>query len=271
MQVIRFKYLTVFVLAAGYFLFIGARALSAAPPAYEEIDTPRFILNIDKTSYIFKQKTPVSNIPERALKILDDAAEDIQRMFGTRPAKKLVLRFLSLPAFEQETRAPSWTTGMFYRGEIIVPLSQTRPLPDDELERTLRHEYMHAVVADLSDFRCPAWLDEGLAQMVEDNSPIVNPGIAGWLRSRQILPFSSLQKGFTVLDERLVPSAYAQSLYSTKKLTQGRGFGSVLQYLEMLNNGVDERKAFERSFGISITSFETQLRSELDALAPVKR
>ena len=53
-----------------------------------------------------------------------------------------------------------------YDGRIRVPLRTALDEPD-ELDRVLSHEFVHAVVAMLGGRTVPAWVNEGLATVLE--------------------------------------------------------------------------------------------------------
>ncbi|MCB0325137.1 MAG: hypothetical protein KDD69_16245 [Bdellovibrionales bacterium] len=239
----------------------GVRARAGSD--YTTYTTPRFTLYIGSDS---KPSEPINadEVAEQSLKILNTTYEELSRIFRTQPKRKVVLRFLSPTEFRRQTGAPEWTSAMYFRDEITIPLTKANAWERDELHRALRHEYVHAVIAELSDYRCPAWLDEGVAQLLEGQiNPLLGPALRRWVGLNPAIPLEWLQNGFTTLESAYVPAAYAQSLFATRKLIQQHGFQSVTNYLADLRKGVVERKAFERSFYRPKAQFERELTREM--------
>ena len=63
------------------------------------------------------------------------------------------------------TRLASWSAAG-YDGHIRLPIAGTWP-QRDELDRILSHDFVHALVATLAGRTVPAWLNEGLATVLE--------------------------------------------------------------------------------------------------------
>ncbi|MCB0360370.1 MAG: hypothetical protein KDD44_12065, partial [Bdellovibrionales bacterium] len=192
--------------------------------------------------------------------ILNENYEELSRIFAITPTRKVVLRFLTPEEFHAQTGAPTWTSAMFFQGEITVPLRSHGRVNSTQLRRALRHEYVHAVVAELSNNRAPAWLDEGIAQLIEGQpNPLLGPALRKWISHDSPLPLNWLENGFTTLDEKLVPTAYAQSLFATRTLVNSHGFPAVTAYLKRLGDGTESDVAFEEVFGKPLNDFERQL------------
>ncbi len=157
---------------------------------------------------------------------------------------------------------------MFYRGEISIPLRNNKSININEMKRALKHEYAHAIIADLSNFRCPAWLDEGVAQILEGQvNPVLGPALRNWVGANELLPLSWLMNGFTSLENKLVPVAYAQSLFATRKIMEDKGFETIIEYLSLLKKNYPEKEAFEKAFKSSKKEFMKSLHQEALAWA----
>lgn len=225
--------------------------------------SPRFTLYIGGEKPA-KERVNANDIAEKSFKILNQTYDELSRIFKTRPTKKVVLRFLPPEEFRRQTGAPEWTSAMYFRNEITIPLTKTTGWDEEELHRALRHEYVHAVVAELSNYKCPAWMDEGIAQLLEGQiNPLLGPALRKWIAVNQAIPLDWLHNGFTTLDAAYVPAAYAQSLFAVRKLIQTNGFSSVGTYLQHLQSGKSERRAFHLAFGMKKSLFEQELTREI--------
>lgn len=206
----------------------------------------------------------VDSIASESIEILNQNFEELSRIFAAEPTKRVILRFLSPEEFHRQTGAPSWTSAMYFRGEITVPIVKGRGANRQQLKRALRHEYVHAIVAEISGNKAPAWIDEGLAQLIEGRpNPVLGPSLRRWLADDNAMPLEWLENGFTTLEDGVVPAAYAQSLFATRTLVNTYGFEAVRNYLAQLAEGESGTRAFELAFGISQERFEVQLSQQL--------
>jgi hypothetical protein len=195
---------------------------------------------------------------------LSRAHTDFSKLFGNLPAFSTALRLLDEDAFYLSTGAPHWTNAMFYRGQILIPLSQIESVDMPDLRRSIRHEYTHALIHALSGGKAPGWLDEGLAQWAEGvENPALQPALLRWLQGNEPVPLAFLQGGFTRLQAEMVPAAYAQSLFATRRIMSDYGFEKVRLYFSELKNGSDKATAFETAFGISEAQFEQSIQLSL--------
>ncbi len=199
---------------------------------------------------------------------LEGLHSTFQRIFGTIPPFEVSLRLMDDEQFYRKTGAPRWTNAMFYRGQIIIPLSSENTADIDNIYRSVKHEYSHAVVHALSGGTCPGWLDEGLAQWVEgEENPSLLPAMVQWVnQKKQPLSFDLLQGGFTGLQKEKVPVAYAQSLYSTRYIFKEHGLGKIRKYLKLLREKKTKSLAFEESFELTESEFESKFSSYVKRL-----
>jgi hypothetical protein len=167
-------------------------------------------------------------------------------------------------SFYEMTGAPGWTNAMFFRGEIIIPLSTSKPVDLENLHRSVKHEYSHAVLAALSGGSIPGWIDEGLAQWLEgEENPALRNSLRSYLKHSSPVPLNLLQGGFTRLESNMVPAAYAQSLLAVQAMIKAYGIEKIAHYLELLRKSEDKEVAFFAAFGLSENDFEYKLHTTL--------
>lgn len=208
--------------------------------------------------------TKWSDLNQELVGGLTETHERYRKLFGSLPPVQTEIRLLDDDAFFKATGAPRWTNAMYFRGQIMIPLSNDAPIDLENLKRSIRHEYTHAIINALSSGKCPGWLDEGLAQWAEGAAnPILKKSLKRWLKSNPPVPLSMMQGGFTKLDQRIVPAAYAQSFYSTLILVRAYGFDKLAVFLRALGTGVDKSDAFFTAFNVSERAFEEGLKSAL--------
>lgn len=185
-------------------------------------------------------------------------------LFGSIPPFTVTLLLMTEQDFFESTGAPTWTTALFYRGRIIIPLSDAIVADNESLVRSIKHEYTHAVVHALTSGKCPGWIDEGLAQWAEGaEHPALSPALLRWLNTRSPVPLALLQNGFTKLNSQVVAPAYAQSYFATRLIIAEKGFEALGHYFHALHTGKPSDQAFKLAFGMEEQIFEQLLRKRL--------
>ncbi|RIL07568.1 MAG: hypothetical protein DCC75_09915 [Proteobacteria bacterium] len=186
------------------------------------------------------------------------------RYFGEVPPFKAVLRLMEEQDFYESTGAPSWTNALYFRGQIIIPIPAKAKLDMQNIYRSVRHEYTHALISAITGGRCPGWLDEGLAQWSEGTPhPALRTALASYVEVNPPVPLKLLQGGFTRLDNDMVAAAYGQSLFAVETILKTYGFSKLRAYFDNLRNGQDKSEAFSSAFEINEGEFEQLLGRKL--------
>lgn len=205
-----------------------------------------------------------SDIAEEISSELHRTHQELTKLFGAIPPFRSSVRLMDEPSFYELTGAPGWTNAMFFRGEIIIPLSTSKPIDLDNLHRSVKHEYSHAILSALSGGAIPGWIDEGLAQWLEgEENPALRNSLRHYLKRSNPVPLKLLQGGFTRLEPAMVPAAYAQSLLAVQAMIKAYGIDKIAMYLDLLRNEEDKEVAFVAAFGISQSDFEYKLHTTL--------
>jgi hypothetical protein len=229
--------------------------------------TPLNLSNGSKLTVI--SPTKWSDVTKQILKTLNDTHKEFTQLFAEIPAFSTSVRLMEETTFFELTGAPAWTNAMFFRGQIIIPLSSKKEIDLDNLIRSVKHEYTHAIMSSLSGGRLPGWLDEGIAQWFEGSeSPGLRDALREWLKDHEPISLSLLQGGFTKLNTEMVPAAYAQSLLATKALAEKFGFPAIGRFLILLREGVDKQSAFLTAFDMTQEAYEKELGKALTTWGP---
>lgn len=204
----------------------------------------------------------------RFLEIASITRHEYERLFGDLSKIHTSIILMEAAEFYKATNTPSWTNAIFFRRKIVVPIEKGQPLDEANIVRSIRHEYLHAVVYDLGRGEVPGWLDEGLAQWIEGSeNPNLRNTLRNWIKKNSPLPLSILQGGFTKLEAGMVPAAYGQSLFATKLLIQQGGIGIIKQLLANTKRGLSFEHAFRETTGVSLGEFEVMVGSSLTSWA----
>lgn len=238
-----------------------------------QIQTPRFTLVLESQNKDLNHNSKsFPSIASIALELLEKQAAEINRVFSIVPKSRITLRLIKQSDYAFATGAPQWTSAMFYNGEISIPYKSQEMIDISDLEKSIRHEYVHAVVAELSNYGAPAWIDEGLAQYIEgQQNRRVSPALRNWARSKEIFSLASLHDGFLDLTPELAAVAYGESLFAAKTLINRFGVSAIRKYLMMLSQGRQDKKAFHHAFGISKNTFEKELSAQIKLWASLSK
>lgn len=205
-----------------------------------------------------------SAMAEELLTVITQANVAHAALFKEIPVFKTSLRLMDEETFFVTTGAPKWTNALFLRGQIVIPLSLTEPIDMDNVRRSVKHEYTHALLSALSGGRIPGWIDEGMAQWMEGGEhPALHKALRQWLSTNDPIPFRLLQGGFTRLPTHMVAPAYAQSLVTVQALLRTYGSERIAEYLRALREKRDEDHAFRVAFGLSSAQLELRLQHAL--------
>jgi tetratricopeptide (TPR) repeat protein len=182
---------------------------------------------------------------------LEAAYRQIGAVLDVFPSTRVTVVLYTPEQFREVSRLPAWA-GAAYDGRIRVPLDGVNVLPA-QFDELLTHELVHAIVAMLAGPAVPAWLNEGLASVMEPGGA---KGAAAVLaRTAERLPLVALEERFSGLPEAMVPVAYAQSAHAVQRLIDLRGPQAVTSLLRALGEGEPFEAAFERRAGMSLDAF----------------
>ena len=137
-----------------------------------------------------------------------------------------------------------------YGGHIRLTISVYEEPNPGLLLALIRHEWVHLLVDLLTDRQCPAWFNEGLAQILA--RPLMK---FERMRLRQahcksqFLPFDELQQQFGSMSPDRRRLAYLQSTGFMEYLIHQNGMPQIYDFLRCIGNGVTPEVAFQQFFG----------------------
>ena len=201
---------------------------TVAEAHYEQTSSGHFSLRFEG-----RQVTPAFR--RQLLAVLERHYRELDRQLDASLREPIRVILYTNQAFRDVTRAPSWA-GALNNGRLRIPvegLSSVTP----RLSTVLKHELVHSLVWAKTGGRCPAWLNEGLAQVLEGASAKGNRRLAELWIEGQLLPWPSLHRSFTHLGPGLASLAYAQSLAATEFLVSRYGMHVLERLLDRLAEG----------------------------------
>jgi tetratricopeptide (TPR) repeat protein len=97
---------------------------------------------------------------------LEQAYKDVGYDLGRYPAGETAVVVYPKKAFRTVTGSHGWVAAL-YDGKIRVPAEGLDAANAAEVKRVLTHEYTHALIRSIAGGHVPAWLHEGIAQLME--------------------------------------------------------------------------------------------------------
>jgi tetratricopeptide (TPR) repeat protein len=192
------------------------------------------------------------------LAALESDYDDLVRDLGNPPRDNIFVTLYTEQAFFDVTLAPTWS-GAINDGKLRIPVSGLSSVTP-ELARVLKHELAHSFIRQLSGGRCPPWLHEGIAQLVEPKS-LGGTGrqLAMLFKAQQNIPLNALEGSFMNFSGAQAYVAYAESLAAVSYINDSYGMSDIQRILERLSQG----SSTEAALRATIHSDYGQLESDL--------
>jgi tetratricopeptide (TPR) repeat protein len=195
---------------------------------YSERETGHFVLR-------YEGAQSSEALRAQLLETLELAYRDLSREFGSEPRSSISVVLYTNEAFFDVTHARAWV-GALNDGKIRIPLrGMTAMTP--MLARVLRHELTHSFIEQIAQGRCPQWLHEGIAQMLEPRALHGGTTLAQLFKADREMPLNSLESGFSSLSSAQAELAYAESLATVSYIRDRYGMSDVLRIIEKLGQG----------------------------------
>jgi len=169
------------------------------------------------------------------LRILEIHFDQISAMLNYSPPEPIGVILYTGQQFEDITRAPSWV-GAINDGRIRVPVQGLTSV-NDQLSRVLRHELTHSFLQQKTRGRCPAWLQEGIAQWVEGRRSAASAaGLLATYDQHASIPLSSLEISWMQLSNTGAAFAYSWSLAAVETILANGNMATLVQLVDAVTS-----------------------------------
>ncbi len=133
-----------------------------------------------------------------------------------------------------------------------------------ELGRVLKHELTHSFLNSLAGGRCPTWLNEGLAQLMEPrSSSMYAQQLAQLFQQHKAIPLAALEHSFAGFSSVQAEVAYAESLSAVEYLRDRYGMGEILRMLQNIGSGTGAEEALRHSTGLDYSVLQQRIGEHL--------
>ena len=194
--------------------------------------------------------------------VLESHYQDLRRQFGMEPRSAVQVILYTNQAFFDVTRAPSWT-GALNDGKLRIPVDGLTTVTP-ELARVLRHEVAHSFVNQLTMGRCPTWLNEGVAQIMEPRAVGANVArLAQLFKLEREIPLNQLESGFISFNTMEAALAYDESLAATEYIRERYGMSDLVRILQRIGQGESAEAAMRSTIHCDYRQLEDEVRTNL--------
>ena len=186
---------------------------------------------------------------------LESAYARVGRVLGVHAPQRIVVILYTREQFRDITKLTAWSAAG-YDGRIRLPIGGAPP-QGEELDRVLSHEYVHAVVAAIGGRAVPAWVNEGLATVLE---PAGSSELEGTLAAPDVgSERVALHASFAGFSRRDAEIAYASAARAVRRLLEQRGAPAVVAMLQDLARGASFEAAFHQQMSMRYDDFAALL------------
>jgi len=196
------------------------------------------------------------------LHTLEDQYRELSRELDFAPQENITVVLYTKRAFFDVTQSPSWAGGL-YDGKLRIPVEGVTAMTP-ELERVLKHELTHSFISYLTNNRAPAWLQEGVAQMLEPRGlQHYGPVLSHLFQERKQAPMRALEGSFAQYSSNQAMVAYVESLAAVEYLRSTLGMSGVQKILQRIGSGETPEAALKAVNRTSYAQFEEEMRTWL--------
>jgi tetratricopeptide (TPR) repeat protein len=236
-------------------LLAKARREETAESDFAQRESSHFVMKYEgqQTSEAFRGQI---------LAALEADYDDLSRDLGNPPHDNILVTLYTEQAFFDVTQAPSWA-GAINDGKLRIPIQGLSSLTPD-LARVLKHELVHSFISQLAAGRCPPWLNEGIAQLLEPKS-LGGAGhtLAQLFKAQHNIPLNRLEASFQSLSSPEAALAYAESLAAVSYINDSSGMGDLQRILQALGQGSSTEAALRSTIHSDYGQLETDLTKYL--------
>lgn len=210
----------------------------------------------------FEGRSVEGDLSRSILEQLDSDYDSLVAQFGVAPHDSIPVILYTEQAFFDVTQAPSWS-GAINDGKLRIPIHGLSQMNGD-LARVLRHELTHSFVTQIARGRCPFWLNEGVAQLMEPRSSSGSGRLLEKLfASQHEIPLNALEGSFMGMDTNTAMVAYAESLVAVEYINDTYGMSDIRRLLERIGGGASAESALRSTLNVGYGQFQDDVATYL--------
>jgi len=206
-------------------------------------------------------KTP-DHLRNQIATVMEAHYDDLVRDLNVAP-RQISVSLYSDQAYFDVTQAPAWSAAL-NDGKIRIPISGLTEVTP-ELSRVLKHELSHSFINQLTRGRCPQWLNEGVAQLMEgrDVSRFGGPQLARIYAAHAQIPLNELESSWVRFDRIHAQLAYAEGLAAASYVRDTYGISDVQRILQRIGDGSSTESSLRATVHAGYGDLEDEINNYL--------
>jgi tetratricopeptide (TPR) repeat protein len=184
----------------------------------------------------YEGKQTAESLRRAILSTLESEYDDLVRQLGVAPRENIPVILYTNETFFDVTHAPAWS-GAVNDGKLRIPVNGVASV-DSEMARVLKHELAHSFINQIAHGRCPQWLNEGIAQVIEPKT-VSGDGhrLAELFSADREIPFNALEGSFMRFSTIEAILAYDESLAAVEYINETYGMSELRRILQRIGDG----------------------------------
>lgn len=228
---------------------------SKAEAEFRQDDSTHFALRYEGAS-------APSELRRQILDTLERHYADLVNDLGYSPRETISVALYTDKQFFDVTRAAAWV-GALNDGKVRVPINGVTAV-DTVLSRVLKHELTHSFINQMTRGRCPTWLNEGVAQLMEGRSAAAEGRKLAQLYGMQRnIPLNELEGSFMRFSPEEATLAYAQALTAAEYIRDTYGMADLATVLKRIGEGQSTESALRSVIHSGYAQLEQELARHL--------
>jgi tetratricopeptide (TPR) repeat protein len=194
------------------------------------------------------------------LETLEAEYNELANQFGFAPRDNLAVIVYNNRAFTSVTEAPAWADGM-NDGKLRIATQNMETLTP-EVAGVLKHELSHSFIGQATHDRCPQWLNEGIAQVVQGRTTQdFGRLLPALYQQNKAIPLAALEGSFGRLSGAAATVAYGESLAAADLIQRTYGFGDLVRILQRIGSGMSTEQAIRATIHSSYSDLDDQIKA----------
>ncbi|HWC16328.1 MAG TPA: peptidase MA family metallohydrolase, partial [Terriglobales bacterium] len=203
-----------------------------------------------------------AKLREEILLVLERHFDDLVSNMGALPRDPIIVVLYTNQTYFDVTLAPAWTAAL-NDGKLRIPVEGLTGVTP-ELSRVLKHELAHSFIRQATNGRCPVWLNEGFAQLVEPQSAAkYRSQLARVFDEGKQAPLRDLEGSFIGYDTSHAAIAYVESLAYVEYIRDTYGINRVGDIMRYLSEGQSAEEALKSATHDDYSQLEEEFARHL--------
>jgi tetratricopeptide (TPR) repeat protein len=232
-----------------------AQREKSAESEFTQTDTGHLTLH-----YEGRQSSPA--LRREILRTLEAHYDALVIDLGHSPRESISVSLYTSQAFFDVTQAPAWSAAV-NDGKLRIPIEGLDSVTS-ELSRVLKHELAHSFINQITRGRCPQWLNEGVAQIVEPRSSRGHGRrLAQLYAGQHQLPLNTLEGNWMRFTDYEAMLAYHEALAAVEYIRDTYGMSDVQRILQRIGQGSSTETALRSTIHAGYAQLEEEIAQYL--------